>query len=376
MSRPIEGAERDRLSWVDAGRGVSMLLVTVFHVTFVMDGAFGPRVGIWPAIDDALVPLRMPLFFFISGLLAAQAVRKPLDRTRRRTSGLVYLYLLWSAIQVVHLFYSLPGRGASAPDIYDVVASFLFPTGLWYFWALVVFFLVSRLLVVVLRDRSIWALPAIAALAVVSPLVDQATDGIINSEFGAVFFGAACANFVWFYLGLHVRHGALDFVAHATWRKALAASVGYVVLYLVVAALGLATELRWLLSAVVLYAALQLLGLPSYRGRIGRSLAAVGRRTLPVYASQWIALHLLAKLIVEYPSLAPLGPHAVVASIATPVFALAIVALTWWIGGLVLRSPLSWLFDPPQWLVRPRGARSRRDDVSRHTEEGAPKGRS
>ena len=372
----MNSADRDRLGWVDAGRGVSMLLVTVFHVTFVMDGALGPGVGIWPAIDDALVPLRMPLFFLISGLLAAQAVHKPLDRTRRRTLGLIYLYLLWSAIQVVHLFYSLPGRGAEPPSVYDVVASFLIPTGLWYFWALAAFFLLSRLLVSFLGDRSIWALPAVAALAAAAPLVDVATSGVISSEFGDVFFGAACANFVWFYLGLHVRDRALRFVQRATWPKALVASVAYLGIYLVVSALGLATELRWLLSGLVLAAALLLLGLPSYRGRIGRALAAVGRRTLPIYASQWIALHLLAKAVVEYPSLAPLGDPSMIASIATPVFALAIVGATWWIGRQVLRTRLSWLFDPPNWLVAPRGGRQLKRSGRRGREEGAPTKRS
>lgn len=348
---------RERVRWVDAARGSSMVLVTIFHTVFVVEGALGYGVGIWPQVDAVFLPLRMPLFFFVSGLLAAGAVHKPLRETRRRTLGMVYLYVLWSLLQLVHLLLSLRRTEDPLPEAYDLVANFFFPTGLWFFWALAAYFFISRLLVKRLGKQAWTATVPLFVLGAVAPLIDQSITGYVSTYFGDVFFGAVCQNFVWFYLALHIKAPVLRFVASATWGKALIAMAAFAVVYIPLKSLGIAHLAGWVLSPFALAAALLLLGLPSYRGPVGRALAAVGQRTLPIYATQWLAMHLLATVIVDHWVLQRLGDADVVASIATPVLALAIVAVTWWVGGMVLRSPLAWLFAAPAWLVgAPRSA--------------------
>ncbi|WP_251857391.1 acyltransferase [Herbiconiux sp. L3-i23] len=339
------------MDWIDAGRGVSMVLVTIYHVMFVVGAVLGDHSGVWPVIDEALAPLRMPLFFFISGMLAERAVRRPLRLTRRRTIGLAYLYVLWSVIQLLHLLYSVRGRGDPFPESYDIVASFLFPTGLWFFWALGLYFLLSHFLIRWMGRWSRWGVIPLLGVAMLAPIVEDLTRGSVSTLFGSVFFGAVCANFVWFYAALHLRAAVVRLVEGASWAWTILAVSTFLLLTLLASAAGVTSEIRWLLSVSALLAAFLVLGRGRYQGRVAQSLVAVGRRTLPIYALQWVALHLLAKAIVETPWLSSLGPADLVSTVATPAFALVIVAVTWWVGGALLSSPLRWLFVAPTWMV-------------------------
>ncbi len=81
----------------DAAKGVCIVLVVLHHLVtkhleLVLPGD-GPAVVAWGAVTAGLRPLRMPLFFVISGMFAASAVRRSWGASlRRRVATPYYLY--------------------------------------------------------------------------------------------------------------------------------------------------------------------------------------------------------------------------------------------------------------------------------------------
>jgi hypothetical protein len=78
------GAPDGRLAWVDVAKGASIVLVVLLHVTNkhlvrLDDASLLVRDG-WAEVGQWLRPVRMPLFFLLSGLWAAPALdRRPAD---------------------------------------------------------------------------------------------------------------------------------------------------------------------------------------------------------------------------------------------------------------------------------------------------------
>ncbi len=341
----------ERRAWIDVARGTCIILVTLLHTTFVVDGAVGSGRGIWPPVDYLLHPLRMPLFFFISGMLAAGAVARPLRQTRRRTLGLLYLYVLWSVLQLVHLVFSLRDSGDPLPEPYDVVASFFAPTGLWFLWALATYFLLARLLHRLLGRFAPWALVPLAALSMLSPVLEEMQTLSIHPGFGAIFLSSVYSNAVWYFAGLYGRWAVRRLRAVSTPVLAcLAVAVFWAAFE--ASRLALVTlEVRWLLSGLAVVASLMVFAVLPLRGVIARTIAAVGRRTLPIYVMQWYLMHLLAILLIDVVPLERLGHQDLVASVITPLLTAAVIAVSCGIGGMAATGPLSWLFSAPRWLV-------------------------
>ena len=69
---------RERMAWVDVAKGASIVLVVLLHVTnkhvVRLDAASGDIRDSWATFVSWMRPVRMPLFFLLSGLLAAKVV--------------------------------------------------------------------------------------------------------------------------------------------------------------------------------------------------------------------------------------------------------------------------------------------------------------
>ncbi|MEL7540907.1 MAG: acyltransferase family protein, partial [Pseudomonadota bacterium] len=77
---------QQRLAHIDAAKGVSIFLVVYWH-------AVDDRL----VFNEALWMLRMPLFFFVSGLFAAKALE--LDWRAflsNKVGNILYLYVFWT----------------------------------------------------------------------------------------------------------------------------------------------------------------------------------------------------------------------------------------------------------------------------------------
>ncbi|MGM7696472.1 acyltransferase family protein, partial [Erwinia amylovora] len=74
---------------------------------------------IWVVFNKYLSPLRMPAFFFVSGLLAASAISKESwsEVFTKKFVNILYLYILWGVIQwlcIYHISANLMGQKLSS----------------------------------------------------------------------------------------------------------------------------------------------------------------------------------------------------------------------------------------------------------------------
>lgn len=94
-----------RLAWVDIAKATAIVLIVVFHVSgwfiwYVAPEAAGsPAAAAWTSFSNALIPVRIPLFFFVSGLLARRAIERPwADLIRTRFADVLWPFFVWSAL--------------------------------------------------------------------------------------------------------------------------------------------------------------------------------------------------------------------------------------------------------------------------------------
>ena len=90
-----------RLNWVDAAKGISILLVVMLYATNGAGEATGD-IGLMHYIIGFATPFRMPEFFLISGLFLAHVIARPWARfADRRVVHYLYFYALWAVIHIV-----------------------------------------------------------------------------------------------------------------------------------------------------------------------------------------------------------------------------------------------------------------------------------
>ncbi|MFT3924959.1 MAG: acyltransferase [Myxococcales bacterium] len=92
-----------RRSWVDAVRGLGILLVVVGHVLRgLMASHLLPEAPPWTFLDRFIYAFHMPLFFFVAGLFLMPASdERYADFAHRRLVRLGYPYLVWASLQTL-----------------------------------------------------------------------------------------------------------------------------------------------------------------------------------------------------------------------------------------------------------------------------------
>lgn len=336
-----------RLVWADAAKGLSIVLVVLHHLAqkhygvVVPDGLEWLAQG-WQALTSVLKPVRMPLFFLISGMFAAAALRRPWHRVRGpRALTPYYLYVVWVCVHAVVF-----ARATALPmnrtrDAADLLRDMLFAsTSLWYLYALAAYFVLAKLLVG--WDRRV----VVAAAALLA-----ATAGLLPIE--AYNRVSVLHHFVYFALGAYFP----DVVRHlAVRRSALGLALllaAYAGLAGLAGALGLphrTTVLATSVAAVPLTLSLVVAASHAWP-RVGLGAAAVGRRSLEVYVLHMPVLAGLHHLLAESVSVPDRAwPSAAVAAVPVAAYPLvATAALT--AACLLLRAgavgPLRWLFVLP-----------------------------
>jgi fucose 4-O-acetylase-like acetyltransferase len=97
-------ARLERVAWIDAARGVGIILVVMGHVERGLVSAGIAKDPSWLALDYTLYTFHMPLFFLLAGLNARHSVErgaKPFLLNKLVT--IVFPYFLWSLLQGVVL---------------------------------------------------------------------------------------------------------------------------------------------------------------------------------------------------------------------------------------------------------------------------------
>jgi len=92
---------RERIVWLDAAKGLAILLVVWGHV---LRGVHAAGVGVpewfFNLADAAVYSFHIPLFFFVSGLLAGRTARGGLAALPGKARAILLPYAVWSAVFV------------------------------------------------------------------------------------------------------------------------------------------------------------------------------------------------------------------------------------------------------------------------------------
>lgn len=148
----------DRQDWADVAKGVCILLVVLVHVTnkqyLTADWDWNGAPSLWGLSGHALTPLRMPLFFLISGYFIHRSLSRTWNEVyRKRLISPYYLYVVWLAIHTVFWNFGPPLATESVSSVADGTLNlFLGTTSLWYLYALAAYFV----FVWMLRKAPAW----------------------------------------------------------------------------------------------------------------------------------------------------------------------------------------------------------------------------
>ena len=310
-----------RLAHIDAAKGVSIFLVVYWH-------AVDARL----IFNEALWMLRMPLFFFVSGLFAAKAL--DLDWRAfltQKVGNILYLYVFWtflvfaSTILVAQVF---------GPDPINWQQPFMLfvepPRTLWFMYALAVSFALAKLLK---------PLPPLFVFAALFALYSWSISG---GDWRTVpFFEKVIRLFPFFYLAMWIKQPFLECVERHH-------KFGWLALILFIAS-ALALFLSPVANWGILTFAVGLTGVfgvtMSFRSapnnRFTSLMANIGNRSLLVYVMHRIPLFYMenAMEVLDVPV------NATTMSIA----AVIATCLCLVIGERLLLPLFYWLFDAP-WL--------------------------
>ncbi|MGP9725274.1 acyltransferase family protein, partial [Corynebacterium sp. AOP40-9SA-29] len=192
--RPAGG----RLLWADCAKGLSIIGVCYMHV---VTGTPGATDTAWNWFNEFMDPIRMPLFFVISGLFAHRVIERTLgDLWYRRLWFLLVPYLVFTPIQAAirldmanDLSWTSLGRAILLGD-----------PGIWFLYVLMVFNIMACLL----RHLP----PVWSVLVSFVPALVVAAAGLSSiPEITHITLYAPA-----FFVGLHFRHLFLRLAAHAS----------------------------------------------------------------------------------------------------------------------------------------------------------------
>ncbi|KAB1941003.1 acyltransferase family protein [Micromonospora sp. ALFpr18c] len=222
-----------RAEWADAAKGVCVILVVGWHVVvkdyLQIDWHVGvPVPGLWGTLGEQFLPLRMPLFFTISGVFAANAAQRPWRVVARsRIAGFLYLYIVWLLIHTAILAAApdLPTDRATSPaGLLEQLT--VTPSNLWYLYALALYFTIAKATLRV--PRALVLVPAAALSAV-------AAAGLLDTPGNRA---GVYQNLVFFLAGLYLRPQVHRWADTASRRRLLLTSSGYVLALTTMAVLG------------------------------------------------------------------------------------------------------------------------------------------
>lgn len=326
-----------RIDWVDAAKGISILLVVAHHaVSFLTTTEQAPAVVV--TLNTALASLRMPLFFLAAGLFAAAPLAAPWRTLlHKRVAFYLYLFSLWTILQFT--FFATVTPQVAEPEAVDpqLQAMALMRPGpvLWFLYALAVFSVVGKVL------RRVPALLQLLASGTLSALTGA---GII--QFDSFAWTFMCRYLFFFLLGCHARH----LVEALARRSNLTLVVATVVVCLTCASGAIALDLRTtpgvalgLNVLAVTFGVLFSAWICRYQ--ITRPLVLLGRNTLPVYLihSMWLAGFVL---VIRTIDLNPVAAYAL--PVVLTVVSTALSLLT---HRLLVKAGAPWLFALPSRLA-------------------------
>jgi len=341
-----------RVAWLDLARAVSIVLVVMYHVgvganTELLGGPDRSAARWWSEANLALVPLRMPLFFAISGVLAAGALHRPWSRVLRpRILDLLWPYLLWSMI------FAITGFPRYAPDdpggfvLEELRGLLMIASPYWFIAALPIFFLLTRLS----RSRPRLAVALALVAYAVSPFLEEAMRG--RQLHPDLIYGVwkLTDNLLWYTLGYAARAWILRLGERARLGPGLLLAAVFALLALTVLRadlpLGALRALELVASVSGLLACVLIFPLLTRRRSLARAGEHLGSRTLVIYLVHPVVINVLVLLWRD--GEIESGAAALARDVLmVPAAAALAVAVALLLDAVVTRFGPRWLFSAP-----------------------------
>ena len=128
---------KKRLAWPDVAKGVSILGVIVLHVCLAVPGGMDTLLARANSVMD---PLRMPLFFLVSGFFSAKILNYSLTELFvRRLWFFLVPYAVWVPVEINLKFIEFKlVFDADSVGAVEILWRMLIGANLaWFLWALV-----------------------------------------------------------------------------------------------------------------------------------------------------------------------------------------------------------------------------------------------
>ncbi|MFG1866909.1 acyltransferase family protein [Micromonospora arborensis] len=333
-----------RAEWADAAKGFCIILVVLWHVVVKDYLQFDwhvpvPVPGLWGTLGEQFLPLRMPLFFTISGVFAANAAQRPWRVVARsRIAGFLYLYAVWLLIHTAILATApeLPTDRATSPlGLLEQLT--ITPSNLWYLYALALYFTIAK------ATRRV---PRVLVLVPAAVLSAVAAAGLLDTPGNRA---GLYQNLIFFLAGLYLRPQIHRWAATASRRRLVLTSGAYV---LALAAMAVAGAQQWFgvwpaVSVVAVIFGITAAARLARWATLSDPLARLGRITLPIYVIHMPVLALLHRLLLV-PVSGLGGPAQGLIVLGYPVLLTGLViALSLGIHRGLLAVRARWLFALP-----------------------------
>jgi uncharacterized membrane protein YcfT len=330
-----------REAWIDVAKGIAITLVVLYHAIMYLDeaGLAGALAPLNPLLDT----FRMPLFFFMSGILAASAIRLPYWQLfRKRMSLLLYLYVVWVALQTLFLL-ALPPFGASGtPNATwaSLVTLFVRPSSnLWFIYALPVFFTLAWLM-------RRW-----------HPLLQVALTALIAVLFGAQLLHTGSPwdkmgkYLVFFIVAIYLGPLVRRLVPSVRWWHVVLIGLGYAALVVVTTKLTL-TRVPFVLPGLGALAVCVGITVSAVLARMPAFdfVRSLGSRTLPIYLVHTLPMTAGVAILVALDVHVPM----MIATVLPVLFCAGAIGLALVLHRWLLQVPGVFTVPVRSWVIAPQ----------------------
>lgn len=325
-----------QLDWPNVAKAGCIILVVIMH--WQPHFAETPWIhtesyqALWYILNEFMRPVRMPLFFLVSGLLASDSILRPGAATlHKRLYKPLYLYVVWGLIIAivtpvvpVHAFDTIFARLLAEVSMLVALS--------WYLAALAIYYIFAKM---TLKLPVIAVLAGCVLLSIMGTIYQDALPGQQHKILRCALF---------FMAGVRLKSQILAFAHGATAKRTALLGLAFAV----GAVMSVANDSYFLPVDIIATAfGVQLSQMVATRmPRLVPSSTWLAHRTLPIYLIHFLLLPAIAAAI------ALLAPQTLLGNfwfgmilpvlLVPPIIATSLIA-----HRLLLAGKCDWLFDLP-----------------------------